>query len=123
MSASLAKCSELALIAADGAMRDPASHEACSGVSAEAEPIALIVEQLVAAQAMRLLLRLDNEILEARAQWNQDWFRRLMRIRPKAASRLKRRWAKLDPVAGVRLGILRRRYHASLARYLYEPRE
>jgi len=42
-------------------------------------------EQLLAAQAMRLLMRLDSELLEARAQSNQDWFRRVMHIRPRAA--------------------------------------
>lgn len=77
-------------------------------------------EQLLAYQAMCLLMRLDSELLEARAQWNQDWFRRIMRIRPKAVSRLRRRWARLIPMPAIPLGRLRRRYHANLAGYLYE---
>jgi len=85
----------------------------------ETQPIVLTGEQLLAAEAMQLLMRVDRDILEARAQWNQDWFRRLMRIRPKAVSRLRRRWAKLDPAPAIPLGSLRRRYHANLAQYLY----
>jgi len=96
--------------------------EGFSTLTAEAEPIALTAEQLLAAQAMRLLIRLDRELLEARAQWNQDWFRRLMRIRPKAASRLRRRWANLQSTPVIPLGSLRRRYHANLAGYLYESK-
>src|SRR5215217_4415021 len=75
--------------------------------------------RLLAFEAMHLLISLDRDLCEARAQWNQDWFRRLMRIRPKAVSRLRRRWAKLDPPPAIPLGTLRRRYHANLARYLY----
>ena len=85
----------------------------------ETQPIVLTGERLLAAEAMYLLMRVDREILEARAQWNQDWFRRLMRIRRKTVLRLRRRWAKLDPPA-IQLGSLRRRYHANLAKYLYE---
>ncbi len=77
-------------------------------------------EQQLAYQAMRLLVRLDRELLDARAQWNQDWFRRIMRIRPKAVSRLRRRWARLNPMPAIPLGRLRRRYHANLAGYLYQ---
>src|SRR5688500_3103578 len=86
---------------------------------AETQPIVFTGERLLAAEAMRLLMRVDHDILEARAQWNQDWFRRLMRIRPKAVSRLGRRWAKLDPPPAIPLGTLKRRYHANLSRYLY----
>jgi hypothetical protein len=85
----------------------------------ETHPIVLTGERLLAAEAMQLLMRIDRDILEARAQWNQDWFRRLMHIRPKAVSRLKRRWAKLNPAPAIPLGRLRRRYHANLAQYLY----
>lgn len=84
----------------------------------ETPPIVLTGERLLAAEAMQLLMRVDRNILEARAQWNQDWFRRLMRVRPKAVSRLRRRWAKLDPAPAIPLGSLRRRYHANLAQYL-----
>ena len=88
---------------------------------AESQPIVLTGERLLTAEAMQLLMRVDREILEARGQWNQDWFRRLMRIRARAVSRLRRRWAKLDPSPAVSLGSLRRRYHANLAKYLYQP--
>ena len=36
--------------------------------------------------------------------------------------RLRRRWAKIAPTPAIPLGSLRRRYHANLAGYLYEPR-
>ena len=88
---------------------------------AAAQPIVLTGERLLAAEAMQLLMRVDRDILEARAQWNQHWFRRLMRVRPKAVSRLRRRWAKLDPAPAIPLGSLRRRYHGNLAKYLYHP--
>lgn len=86
----------------------------------EVGPKILIGERLLAAQAMRLLMRIEGDLREARAQFNQDWFRRLMRVRPKAALRLRRRWAKVYPPPAIPLGNLRRRYHANLARYLYE---
>ena len=86
---------------------------------AETQPIVLTGERLLAAEAMQLLMRVDHDILDARAQWNQDWFRRLMRIRLKAVSRLRRRWAKLDPPPPIPLGTLKRRYHANLSRYLF----
>ena len=87
----------------------------------ETQSIVLTGERLLAAEAMYLLMRVDREIIEARAQWNQDWFRRLMRIRRKTVLRLRRRWAKLDPPPAISLGHLRRRYHANLAKYLYQP--
>lgn len=87
---------------------------------AETQPIVLTGERLLAVEAMQLLMRVDHDMREARAQWNQDWFRRLMRIRPKAVSRLRRRWAKLDPPPAIPLGTLKRRYHANLSRYLYQ---
>ena len=80
-------------------------------------------ERLLAAQALQLLMRLDRELREARADWNQDRFRRVMRARSKAASRARRRWHNLDAAPGIPLGKLRRRYHANLAGYLYEARE
>ena len=89
-----------------------------SALLAEAQPIVLTDVRLLAAEAMLLLIRLDRDILEARAQWNQDWFRRLMHARSKAVSRLRRRWLVLNPSPTFSLGTLRRRYHANLARYL-----
>jgi hypothetical protein len=77
-------------------------------------------ERLLSAQAMKLLMGVDRDIGEARAQFNQDWFRRLMRARVKAVSRLRRRWSRIAPTPPVQLGSLRRRYHANLAKYLYE---
>jgi len=77
-------------------------------------------ERLLAAQALQLLIRLDRELSEARADWNQDRFRRVMRARSKAVSRVRRRWNGLNPAPAVALGKLRRRYHANLAGYLYE---
>jgi len=79
-------------------------------------------DRLLVLEAMHSLVSLDSELREARAQWNQDWFRRLMRIRPKAVARLRRRWGKLDPPSATPLGTLTRRYHANLARYLYQSR-
>ncbi|MGH9908498.1 MAG: hypothetical protein ACRD8U_23295 [Pyrinomonadaceae bacterium] len=51
-------------------------------LTAEALPVALVGDRLLAFQALQLVMRLDRDLLEARAQWNQDWFRRIMRIRP-----------------------------------------
>src|SRR5262245_50085732 len=67
------------------------------------------------AEAMKLLMRLDNELIGARADWNEDRFRRLMRLRLQAVSRLRTRWNSLDPLPRIPLGSLRRRYHASLS--------
>jgi len=77
-------------------------------------------ERLLAAQALQLLMRLDRELSEARADWNQDRFRRVMKARAKAVSRVRRRWSSLDPMPAIGPGKLRRRYHANLAGYLYE---
>lgn len=91
-------------------------------LTAEALPVALVGDRLLAFQALQLVMRLDRDLLEARAQWNQDWFRRLMRIRPRVVRRLSRRWERLTPTPSLRLGTLRRHYHANLARYLYDTR-
>jgi hypothetical protein len=124
MSASYSKSTELVAAVPDDAPQCLASgtSETFSALPADAQPIVLTGEPLLTAQAMRLLMRLDGELLEARAQWNQDWFRRIMRIRPKAVVRLRRRWSKLDPTPAIPLGALRRRYHARLGKYLYEPK-
>jgi hypothetical protein len=83
-------------------------------------PKALPPDRKLAAQAMTLLMRIESEVREARAQWNQDRFRRLMRLRPKAVTRLRRRWERLNPQPRIPLGNLRRRYHANLSCYLHE---
>jgi len=77
-------------------------------------------DRRLAFEAMTLLMRLDRELREARADWNQDWFRRLMRLRPRVVARLRRRWEILNPLPPIPLGTLRRRYHASLAGHLYQ---
>ena len=101
-------------------MQEPASARASSHVlPPDADSVVLTGGRLLTYEAMHLLILLDRDLREARAQWNQDWFRRLMRIRPKAVSRLRRRWAKLDPPPAIPLGPLRRRHHANLAKYLY----
>src|ERR1051326_6639302 len=106
----------------EDAMQDRASVQASSRVlSSNPNSLELTGSRLLTFEAMHLLISLDDDLREARAQWNQDWFRRLMRIRPKAVSRLRRRWAKLEPPPAIPLGTLRRRYHANLARYLYQP--
>ena len=79
-------------------------------------------DRKLALEAMTLLMRLDRELREARADWNQDWFRRLMRLRPRVVARLRRRWEILNPLPPIPLGTLRRRYHANLAGYLNESR-
>src|SRR6266567_5079027 len=61
-------------------------------------------ERLLAAQALRLLMRLDSELREARAVWNQDRFRRVMQARSQAASRVLRRWTSVNPPPAISLG-------------------
>jgi len=104
----------------EDAMKEPASVQANSGsFLKDADSVVLTGSRLLTFEAIHLLILLDRDLREARAQWNQDWFRRLMRIRSRAVSRLRRRWAKLDPPPAIPLGRLRRRYHANLAKYLY----
>ena len=79
-------------------------------------------DRKLAFEAMTLLMRLDRELREARADWNQDRFRRLMCLRPRVVARLRRRWEILNPVPPIPLGTLRRHYHANLAGHLYESR-
>ena len=78
--------------------------EELRGLLAEAEPIILTGERLLTAQAMRLLMCIDRDFREARYQMNQDWFRRLMRIRKKAVTRLRRRWDAIIPPPLLSLG-------------------
>ena len=104
----------------EDAVQGPASVRESSRVFLpEGDSVVLTGARLLTYEAMHLLISLDCDLREARAQWNQDWFRRLMRIRPKAVSRLRRRWAKLDPPPAIPLGTLKRRYHANLSKYLY----
>jgi hypothetical protein len=104
----------------EDAMQESASVQARSGAFLpDADSVVLTGNHLLTLEAMHLLISLDSDLREARAQWNQDWFRRLMRIRPKAVSRLRRRWAKLDPPPAIPLGTLKRRYHSNLSKYLY----
>lgn len=103
----------------EDAMQERTSARASSHVLPDAGSVVLTGGRLLTYEAMHLLILLDRDLREARAQWNQDWFRRLMRIRPRAVSRLRRRWAKLDPPPAIPLGTLKRRYHANLSRYLY----
>ena len=101
------------------AMQGPASARASSHVLPDADSVVLTGGRLLTYEAMHLLISLDRDLREARAQWNQDWFRRLMRIRPKAVSRLRRRWANRDRSPAIPLGTLKGRYHANLSKYLY----
>jgi hypothetical protein len=106
----------------EDALQDPASVRENSRVGLPGgDSVVLTGGRLLTFEAMHLLILLDRDLREARAQWNQDWFRRLMRIRSKAVSRLRRRWAKLDRPPAIPLGTLKRRYHANLAKYLYQP--
>jgi len=82
-------------------------------VSRRATHSLLSGERLLAAQALQLLMRLDRELRDARADWNQDRFRRVMKARAKAVSRVRRRWNRLDPAPAIALGKLRRRCHAN----------
>ena len=79
-------------------------------------------DRKLAFEAMTLLMRLDRELREARADWNQDRFRRLMCLRPRVVARLRRRWEILNPLPPIPLGTLRRRYHANLAGHLYDSK-
>jgi len=82
--------------------------------------LALSLDRRLAAQAMTLLIRIDGALRLARADWNADRFRRLMRLRSKAVRRLQRRWSEVEPKPRIPLGNMRRRYHANIAGYLYQ---
>ena len=120
MSAALSKLTET-----EEASQDPrlVRLERRCAMSEGARPITLTGDRLLAFEALRLMMRLDGDIREARAQWNQDWFRRVMHARSKATSRLRRRWENLERRLAIPLGRLRRRYHANLAEYLYRPND
>lgn len=117
MSVSVFKATDRSPAVPDGTQN--AARLELDALLAKAGPLPFTGDRLLAYEAMLLLIRLDRDLREARAQWNQDWFRRIMRIRPLAVSRLRRRWVRLpNPV--LPLGSLRRRYHSNLAGYLYE---
>ena len=82
-------------------------------------PQPLSPDRKLAIEAMTLFMQIEREVREARADWNEDRFRRPMRLRPKAVARLRRRREGLNPSPRMPLGNLRRRYHANLAGYLY----
>jgi hypothetical protein len=82
-------------------------------------PQPLPPDRELVAEAMTLFMRIESEVRESRADWNQDRFRRLMRLRPRVVARLRRRWERLNPTPQVPLGSLRRRYHANLSCYLH----
>jgi hypothetical protein len=82
-------------------------------------PKSLPLDRKLVVEAMTLFMRIESELREARAEWNRDRFRRLMRLRPKTVARLCRRWERLNPQPRIPLGSLRRRYHANLAGHLY----
>ena len=84
---------------------------------------ALRPDRRLAAQAMTLLMRIDGALRLARADWNEDRFRRLMRLRSKVVRRLQRRCVKLESKPRIPLGSLRRRYNANIAGYLYQRNE
>jgi hypothetical protein len=81
-------------------------------------PQPLSADRKLAIEAMTLFMRIESEVREARADWNEDRFRRLMRLRPKAVARLRRRWERLNPSPRILLGNLQRRYHAKIAGHL-----
>jgi len=78
-------------------------------------------EQLLAAQAMRLLMRLDSELFRGTSPIQSGLVSPGYAYPSESSFPTKRRSAKLDPPLIIPLGTLRRRYHASLAKYLYEP--
>ena len=114
MSAALSKRTE-----PEDASQDSIGRESLCTLREEARPPALTGDRLLAFEALRLLMRLDGDLCEARAQWNQDWCRRVMRARSRVVLRLRRRWENLERKPAIPLGSLRRRYHANLAEYLY----
>ncbi len=87
-------------------------------VMATSPPKPLPPDRELAVQTMILFMRIESEVREARAEWNQDRLRRLMRLRPKVVARLQRRWERLNPLPRIPLGSLRRRCHANISAYL-----
>src|SRR5258708_12940065 len=76
---------------------------------------ALRPDRRLAAQAMTLLMRIDGALRLARADWNGDQFRRLMRLRSKAVRRLQRRWLEVEPKPRIPLGNIPRPFNTTIA--------
>jgi hypothetical protein len=112
MSAALSKLAEPETATQDVATSSPTRLPPSL---AETRLNALAGDRLLAFEALQLLMRLDRDLREARAQWSQDWFRRVMHARSRAVSRLRRRWEKIERRPAISLGCLRRRFHANLA--------
>jgi len=53
----------------------------------------------MAFEAINLLMRVDRLLCEARADWNQDRFRRLMRCRARAVVRVRRPGGTSQPIS------------------------
>ena len=74
------------------------------------------VPKIMTAGSLRfsIVIDIERDLAEARAQWNVDWFRRLMRALPKAVIRLKRRW-EAESVPDCSFRGISARYHANIA--------
>lgn len=71
------------------------------------EPCELTAERRRCGEAMRLWIRLRDEVDEAVIDRNRDRYRRLLLTTRLARARLDRRWARLVPPPAGRLGDLR----------------
>ena len=120
MSAALSKLTEPESVSQDTAS---IRTERLCALPEEARPTTVTGDRLLALEALQLLMRLDRDLRKARAQWNQDWFRRVMHARSRVVLRLRRRWEKIERRPAIPLGSLRRRYHANLAECLYQPND
>ena len=81
-------------------MQESASVQASSRMFLpDADSVVLTRSRLLTVEAMHLLISLDRDLREARAQWNHDWFRRLMRIRHRAVARLRAPTISFTPTA------------------------
>lgn len=67
----------------------------------------LSAERWLCAEAMRLWIRLRDEVDEAIAGRNRDRYKRLLRTTARARDRLTRRWGRLSSSPAARLGDLR----------------
>lgn len=67
----------------------------------------LTAERRRCVEAMRLWMRLRDEVDEAVAGRNRDRYKRLLQTTTRARERLTRRWSRLAPPPATRLGDLR----------------